>query len=61
LATPFIHQYQLVIPANRSLSDVHFFHFKIVRLEVGIGLKVMISFFRNVKACRLIMNVKSVL
>jgi len=29
-----------------------------VRLEFGIGLNVMISFFREVKACRSIMNVK---
>jgi len=34
---------------------------KTVRLESGFGLKVMISFFRKVKACRLVMNVKSVL
>jgi len=38
-----------------------FFHLKSVRLEVGIDLKEMISIFRNVKACRLVMNVQSVL
>jgi hypothetical protein len=37
------------------------FHVTSVRLDFGIGLKVMISFFRKVKACRLVMNLKSVL
>jgi hypothetical protein len=31
-----------------------------MRPEVGIGLKVMIPFFREVKACRLVMNIKFV-
>jgi hypothetical protein len=36
------------------------FHFKCVRLEVGVVLKVMISSFRKVKACRLVMYIKTV-
>jgi hypothetical protein len=40
------------------ISEFNYFHVKRVRLEFCIGLKVMISFFREVKECRSVMNVK---
>jgi hypothetical protein len=33
---------------------LYIFYFKSVRLEIGVGLDMMMSFFRRVNACRLL-------
>jgi hypothetical protein len=60
MGSTFIH-----IPDFNSKKSEYFkgtfFHLKTVRHESGVSLKMVISFLRKVKACDLVMNVKSVL